>query len=179
MLDLKQTKISLTAYRDILVEEIKKSLQNKKKISSGDLYDSIKGTPIVATENSLSFGIEMEGYGEFIDKGVSGVKKKYNTPYEYTDKMPPPSSLDKWIVKKGLAPRTPKGQFTGRSIKTVGFAKSISFLIARSIYMNGIKPSLFFTEPFRKYTKDLPLVISEALKIDADKFFEVTLKTNR
>ena len=179
MLDLKQTKISLTAYRDFLVQEIKKSLKDKKKISSGDLYDSIAGTPVLEKKDSLSFGIEMADYGEFIDKGVSGVKKKYNTPYKYTNKMPPPSSLDKWIVRKGLAPRDVKGRFTGRSISSVGFAKSISFLIARSIYMNGIKPSLFFTEPFRKYSKDLPVVIAEALRIDADKFFEVTIKTNR
>lgn len=178
MLDLKQTRISLTAYRDMLVKEIKRSLKEKKKISSGELYDSIEGTPIVEGKNSISFGIEMEDYGEFIDRGVSGVKKKYNTPYKYTNKMPPPSKLDKWIVRKGLAPRN-KGRFTGRSINTVGFAKSISFLIARSIYMNGIKPSLFFTQPFRKYSKDLPVVIAEALRIDADKFFEVTIKTNR
>ena len=179
MLDLKQTKISLLAYRDMLVDEIKRSLKEKKKISSGQLYDSIEGTRIVESKDSLAFGIEMDDYGEFIDRGVSGIKKKYNTPYKYTNKMPPPSSLDKWIVRKGLAPRDVKGRFTGRSIKTVGFAKSISFLIARSIYMNGIKPSLFFTKPFRKYSKDLPIVIAEALRIDADKFFEVTIKTNR
>ena len=167
------------AYRDLLVDEIKKSLKNKKKTASGELYDSIQGTPIKEATDSLSFGIEMADYGTFIDKGVSGVKKKYNTPYEYRDKMPPPSKLDKWIVRKGLAPRDVKGRFTGRSIKTVGFAKSISFLIARSIYMNGIKPSLFFTEPFRKYSKDLPIVIAEALRIDADKFFEVTIKTSK
>jgi len=179
MLDLKQTKKSLTAYRDLMVKEIKRSLKDKKKISSGELYDSIQGTPIVEDVNSISFGIEMADYGEFIDKGVSGKKKKYNTPYKYTNKMPPPNKLDKWIVRKGLAPRDTKGRFTGRSISSVGFAKSISFLIARSIYMNGIKPSLFFTKPFRKYTQDLPIVIAEALRIDADKFFEVTIKTNR
>ena len=82
------------------------------------------------------------------DKGVSGKKKKYNTPFSYKDKMPPSSALDKWSVRKGIAPRDKSGKFIPR--------KSINFLIARSIYNKGIKPSLFFTKPFEKAYKDLP-----------------------
>ena len=116
----------------------------------------------------MQFDIEMEYYGTFQDKGVSGVKKKYNTPYSYRDKMPPPSKLDKWSVRKGIAPRDEKGRFVKR--------KSLNFLIARSIFFNGIKPSLFFTKPFLKYSKDLPKELESAFALDTEAFLQFTTK---
>jgi hypothetical protein len=107
----------------------------------------------------------MEEYGFYQDKGVSGIKKKYNTDFKYTNKMPPAKAFDKWIVRKGLAPRD-KGKFKSR--------KSLSFLIARSVYFNGIKPSLFFTKPFEAAVKRLPEQLVEAFGIDAIKLFNTT-----
>jgi hypothetical protein len=91
--------------------------------------------------------------------------------------MPPPSKLDKWIVRRGLAPRK-KGKFTGRSIKSVGFAKSIQFLIARSIYMKGIKPSLWFTKPFEEAFKELPNKLIEKYGLEAEKMIDLIMKEN-
>jgi hypothetical protein len=108
---------------------------------------------------------EMNEYGFYQDKGVSGVKKKYNTDFKYTNKMPPAKAFDKWIVRKGLAPRD-KGKFQSR--------KSLSYLIARSVYINGIKPSLFFTKPFEKAYKRLPNDLVEAFGLDAIKLFNTT-----
>jgi hypothetical protein len=105
----------------------------------------------------------MEDYGVFQDAGVSGTKKKYNTPYSYKSKMPPAKAFDKWIVRKGLAPRKSGGQFTSR--------KSLAFLIARSVFRNGIKPSLFFTKPFEAAYKNLPQELVEAYGLDAIELF--------
>ena len=116
----------------------------------------------------MQFEIEMPYYGVFQDKGVSGIKKKYNTPYSYKTKMPPPSKLDKWTVRKGIAPRDEKGRFLSR--------KTLQFLIARSIFYNGIKPSLFFTKPFEKYAKGLPKELEQAFALDTEAFLEFTTK---
>jgi hypothetical protein len=105
----------------------------------------------------------MEDYGVFQDAGVSGTKKKYNTPYSYKSKMPPVKAFDKWIVRKGLAPRKSGGQFSSR--------KSLAFLIARSVFRNGIKPSLFFTKPFEAAYKKLPQELVEAYGLDAIELF--------
>ena len=76
-------------------------------------------------------------------KPIYPIKVKYNTPYSYKDKMPPPKKLDKWVVRKGLEGiRDEKGRFIKR--------KSLTYLIARSIYTKGIKPSLFFTTPYEQ-----------------------------
>ena len=170
MLETDNIEIALRAFRDKVIREAKMNLRNRNKVSSGRLYKSIRGSKIRATNRSLQFNIEMEDYGTFIDKGVSGVKRKFNTPYTYRDKMPPPSSLDNWIVRKGIAPRDEKGKFIKR--------KSLQFLIARGIYNNGIKPSLFFTTPFKKYAKSLPDILEKAFALDTEELLEYINKQN-
>lgn len=120
--------------------------------------------------NSFALGFVMEAYGIFQDVGVSGTKKKYDTPYTYRDKQPPARAFDKWIVRKGLAPRDKEGKFLSR--------KTLAFLIARKIKINGIKPSLFFTKPFEAAFKSLPDELVEQFGLDIDKFLEFTTKQN-
>lgn len=172
-MQLDNFKKALEKFRDKVIEESKQNLRKAGK-GGGNLENSIKGSEVKVTDRSLQFEIEMEYYGTFQDKGVSGVEKKYNTPYSYKRKgsglkgMPPPSKLDKWTVKKGIAPRDEKGRFIKR--------KSLDFLIARSIFYNGIKPSLFFTKPFLKYSKELPTELEVAFGLDAESFLEFTTK---
>jgi hypothetical protein len=154
----------LNKFRDYVVSQAKSNLTRQRKNSSKSLYNSIKGN-VKAMPNSFSMNFEMEEYGLYQDKGVSGVKKKYNTDFKYTSKMPPAKAFDKWVVRKGLAPRE-KGKFKNR--------KSLSFAIARSVYINGIKPSLFFTKPFEAAYKRLPQDLVEAFGLDAIKLFNTT-----
>jgi len=158
-MQLDNFKKALEEFRDKVIEESKKNLKSLNK-GGGTLENSIKGGEVKVTDRSLEFGIKMADYGVFQDKGVSGIKKKYNTPYSYTTKMPPPSKLDKWTVKKGIAPRDDKGRFISR--------KSLQFAIARSIFYKGIKPSLFFTKPFQKYAKGLPKELETAFALDTE-----------
>jgi hypothetical protein len=152
----------LERFRDYVVSQSKRNLSRLKKNSSKKLYNSIKGN-VKAMPNSISIQFTMEDYGVFQDAGVSGTKKKYNTPYSYKSKMPPAKAFDKWIVRKGIAPRKSGGQFASR--------KSLAFLIARSVYRNGIKPSLFFTKPFEAAYKKLPEELVEKYGVDALKLF--------
>jgi hypothetical protein len=152
----------LERFRDYVVSQSKRNLSRLKKNSSKKLYNSIKGN-VKAMPNSISIQFTMEDYGVFQDAGVSGTKKKYNTPYSYKSKMPPAKAFDKWIVRKGIAPRKSGGQFASR--------KSLAFLIARSVYRNGIKPSLFFTKPFEAAYKRLPEELVEKYGVDALKLF--------
>lgn len=167
MLDNENAKRFLTDFRNYVVKESKSNLTRLKKSSSKKLYNSIKGN-VKVSKNSMSVDFQMEEYGLFQDKGVSGKRKKYKTPYSYKSKMPPPSKLDKWIVRKGIAPRNEKGQLMTR--------KSLQFVIARGIYINGIKPSLFFTKPFEKAYKRMPNELIEKYGLDLDDFLEHTLK---
>ena len=165
-MDKSEVQKELDKFRDYVVSQSRRNLSMLRKNSSKRLYQSIQGK-VKAMPNSISIDFKMEDYGVFQDAGVSGVKKKYNTPYSYKSKMPPPKAFDKWIVKKGLAPRD-KGKFKGR--------KSLSFAIARSVFMNGIKPSLFFTKPFEDAYKRLPEELVEKYGLDALKLFNQQTK---
>ena len=48
-------------------------------------------------------------------------------------------------------------------------------MIARSIYNNGIKPSLFFTKPFEKAFKGLSKDLVEAYKLDVEQLMKNTI----
>jgi hypothetical protein len=160
-----ELQLELNKFRDYVISQAKANLTRGGKNVSKGLYNSIKGN-VKANPNSFEMEFSMDEYGIYQDKGVSGIKKKYNTQYKYTNKMPPAKAFDKWVVRKGLAPRE-KGKFKSR--------KSLSFAIARSVYYNGIKPSLFFTKPFEKAIKRLPNDLVEAFGIDAIKLFNNTV----
>jgi len=169
---LEAVKTTVNKFAQLVLSQAKKNLQ--KKGSTGNLANSLK---YKLTESEKGFIISFFGieYADFVDKGVKGaikdksgaIKNKDDRFYAYTTKMPPPSKLDKWIVRKGLAPRQ-NGKFTGRKINTVGFKKSIQFLVARSIYSKGIKASLFFTKPFEKEYKTLANSIVNDFLIEID-----------
>lgn len=158
-MDLFNTKKALKVWTDIVIDRAKRELIRKDKNASGKLMESLKSGEPIYKDGVLSTDIQMENYGVFVDKGVSGIKKKYNTPYSYKSKMPPTKKLDKWSVRRGIAPRDAKGKFIPR--------KSVLFAIARGIYMNGMKPTLFLTTPFNRMKKELPVSLTTAFTEDA------------
>lgn len=167
MLTGQQVRKELEAFRKYVVSQARANLTRLKKNASKTLYDSIKGD-VKYKKGDYTVEIEMESYGLFVDKGVSGINKRYATPYSYKSKMPPPSKLDKWIVRKGIAPRDKNGRLISR--------KSLQFLIARGIFKNGIAPSLFLTKPFRVAMDRLPTEVVEAYGIDIDAWMSATVK---
>jgi len=164
-----EQQIILEEFRDYVIKQARTNLSRLKKNSSRKLYDSISGE-IKAMPNSLRLYFDMADYGFYQDKGVSGTKVKYSTPFKYTNKMPPPKAFDKWIIKKGIAPRNKEGKFQTR--------KGLQFAIARSIFEKGIKPSLFFTKPFEKAFKKLPDEMIEAYGLEAQETFDTIMKEN-
>jgi hypothetical protein len=156
---LKNVQEELNRFAKYVISQSRANLTRGKKNSSRQLYNSLDSN-VKVSKNSFELSFLMEEYGIFQDKGVSGVKKKYNTKFAYTTKMPPPAKLDKWIVKKGIAPRDKDGKFISR--------KSLQFMIARSIFNNGIKPSLFFTKPFEKAFANIDKDLITAYRLDIE-----------
>jgi hypothetical protein len=161
----------LKRFRDYVIQQSRSNLSKGNKNSSKALYNSIDGE--VVTQNNFTIvGFTMLDYGHYQDKGVSGKLKKYNTPYSYKDKMPPAKAFDKWMVKKGIAPRNAKGEFQSR--------QSLQYAIARSVFLNGIKPSLFFTKPFEAgYKKYIDTDLIKAFGQDVETMVDYNLKDRR
>lgn len=158
----------LESFGKQVVNRSKGNLQKAGK--GGKLEDSIK-FEVVTTSEGFTVQFFMSSYGQFVDKGVSGTKKKrtykdykskvIESPYSYKNSkghsQPPSSALDKWAVKKGIAPRDRKGRFMKR--------KTLTFLIARSIGRNGIQGISFFQKPLglglKEFGKDLLGAVKE------------------
>ena len=153
----------LNDFRSNVIREAKRNLTSQN--TSGRLSKSLKSY-VKESKNSIQISFEMEDYGFFQDRGVQGTKSgKSLDGYKYTNKMPPPKAFDKWIVKKGFKDtiRDKKGRFVKR--------KGLAFIIARSIFEKGIKPTLFFTKPFEKFYKRLPNELVEKYGLDMEELF--------
>jgi len=170
MLSTENLQKSLEVFGEQIVADAKQNLISKNKVVSGKLLDSIKINRLKVSKRSIELNLNMAPYGAFVDQGVSGTEKKYNTDYSYTTKPPPPSAFDNWMVRRGIAPRTAGGQFLSR--------KSIQFAMSRSIFKNGIEPSYFLTDAVKKNFNTLPNVIVNALELDVKKTVDLLIKTN-
>tara|TARA_Y100001937_G_C7080536_1_gene312734 strand:- start:32 stop:514 length:483 start_codon:yes stop_codon:yes gene_type:complete len=158
-MELKETRDLLNSFAKYVIQQSRSNLTKGKKNVSKKLYNSLD-YDLQFNPNGFVLKFIMEEYGAYQDKGVSGTKKKYNTPFKYTNKRPPSKVFDKWTVRKGIAPRE-SGKFTKR--------KSLNFIIAKSIFEQGIKPSLFFTKPFKARFKTLPKELVSTFVNDFEK----------
>lgn len=162
-----QTYQTLNDFRDYVVDQAKQNLVSKNTF--GNLSKALDNSYVKVSKNSFEMAFTMPKYGEFQDKGVSGVVTKYDTKFSYKDKMPPTKAFDKWIVKKGIAPRNAQGKFISRD--------GLKFAIAKKIFLHGIKPSLFFTKPFEAgFKKYIDIELEKAFALDVEKLFKNSLK---
>lgn len=156
------TRKYIETYGKSVESEIKKRLKGHDKYASGKLYESIRFI-MKETPKDFTLDFTMLDYGKYVDKGVKGSKtnKAGNTPYKYTNKMPPTKVFDKWVLRKGLAPRDKKGKFLNRD--------RIKFAIARSIFLHGVAPTNFFTIPTTRRAKQFEAGVGNAMAQDLDK----------
>ncbi len=163
----------LRHFAESVIKRGRQILKAKKKDVSGKLLDSLKYR-LEATSKGYNLVFKGADYATFVDKGVSGTKttrtfhnifgKRERSPFKYTNKQPPASVLDKWIVRKGIAPRTETGQFMGR--------KSLQFLIARSIKSKGLAATSFFSKPMSIELANFDNDLLKAFKTDIITHFE-------
>ena len=150
----------LKSYGDYIVRQAKSILKSKRKVASGDLISSLKYRVVKNKEGVFDLEFLANKYADFLQKGVSGTNvsrsyidasgKRVRSPYQFK-KQPPSRVLDKWIIRRGIAPRDKGGKFTSR--------KGLSYVIARSIKRKGIRATSFYTQPlsysFKKFKSDM------------------------
>jgi hypothetical protein len=165
-MDNKQTYKYLNDFAKYVIQQSRSNLTKSNKNVNKKLYNSLDAD-IEVGANSFRIAFLMEDYGVFQDQGVSGTKKKYNTPFSYKSKRPPLQPILNWVEKRRFQFRKENGKFMSY--------KSTAFLITRGIFKNGIKPSLFFTKPFEKAFERLPDELVEAYGLDVEQFLKYTI----
>lgn len=177
MLERVEVKEILDKFGKYLVTQSRANLTRGGSNHTKSLYDSLDYFTN-ASENSFEFEFLMNEHGEYQDKGVrgaGGVRKTTSTfnkrnnkgklwkinakdsPYRFTNKMPPLGALKNWAEDKGLS----------------------AFAVQRVVYHQGIKPTYFYSKPYEKAYKTLPEELVEAYGLDLERFMEITLIKNK
>lgn len=161
-----------------VVDNAKSNLVKEDK-GGGPLEESLS-YKVNISKNSFQLDIYAENYWKYVDAGVKGVggskangdnwkvKRVTNNKFKYKDKMPPTKVFNGWSIKKGIAPRNKKGQFTTR--------KGLMFALAKSVYHTGIETTDFLTKPFDDEFKNFPDEVVEIYGLTVENLLKTTIK---
>ena len=165
---LKNLQKELQSFGKYVVQQSRSNLTKQKHNVTRDLYNSIH-YDLTEKNGNYDLAFIMDEYGTFLDKGVKGAnpslvkdgkQKGRNSPYSFRNKRPPMQPLADWAKKRNIRLRDKEGKFKKGNYRTIGF------ILQRSIFAQGIKPSLFFTKPFLVAFDRYPELLSEAFAQD-------------
>jgi hypothetical protein len=167
--EFKETQEVLNKFAKYVIQQSRTNLTKGKKNVDKTLYNSLSFEQ-KQNQDIFSLDMFMMDYGKFQDKGVNGKNKSYGSIYSFRNKKPPMQPLADWAKARNIRLRDEKGRYKKGNYRTIGF------ILQKSIYEKGIKPSLFFTKPFEKAWGLLPQQLIEAYGKDMDGEFEQLLR---
>ena len=174
---------TIKMFRDYVIRESKDNLKRGGQFGSynntNTLSNSIKGE-IVNDKGFTIVGFSMADYGAYKDKGVKGKTsslKAPNSPFKFGSgtgkKGGLTEGIKKWVRQRGFQFRSKEEGSKGRFLSY----DSTAYLITRSIFHKGIKPSLFFTKPFEAgYKKYIDVDLLKAFGQDVETMVDYNLK---
>jgi len=176
MVNLEHTQKTLEKFRDYVIQQSRSNLTKDGHNDTKRLYSEIKGEVIVSP-NSFQLGFDIPMYGQFQDKGVKGKfssMKAPNSPFKFGSgtgqKGGLTKSIESWVQRKGF-------QFRDKQSGKFMSYKNTAFLISRSIYTKGLRPSLFFTKPFEAgYKKYIDEDLIQQFALDVEDLMKYSLK---
>lgn len=174
MADREKIQQALDRFIKHVTSRAKANLTNKDSNVSKKLYNSIKGEYKVMP-NSIGLYFTMEEYGQYQDQGVKGKKssaKAPKSPFKFGSgtgkKGGLTQEIQKWVEKRRFQFKDERGKFMSY--------KSTAWVITKSIYSKGLKPTMFFTKPFQEAYKNLPDEIAKEYGLEVNELFKISLK---
>ena len=168
---LTETKKVLSFFGASVIAQAKaKAPRDTGKLADSLTFEVVEGKDQIGVNFDSSVN-----YAQFQDQGVKGAKssaKAPNSPFQFGSGSGGGGlrgGIDKWVIRKGLeGVRDDAGRFIGR--------KGLVYVIARSIYNTGLRPTLFFTKPFETERKKLTSKPEQALGKDFEKDIKLKIK---
>ena len=147
MSEFKHTMKALTEFGQKIVDNYKAELE-ACNYQDGQLYRTLSYS-VKMNSSSWLISISLEEYWKYIEAGRRAGAK-----------MPPLDVIEKWINVRQIIPHS----MTLKSGKTViPSVKQLSFLIARKIGRDGIRPRPFFKQSFEAAKREYLAKIEEAI----------------
>lgn len=175
MQDKEKIQKALDRFVKHVTSRAKANLTNGDRNVSKKLYNSIKGE-VKVMPNSIGVYFQMEEYGEFQDQGVKGKRSSSRapkSPFKFGSgrgkKGGLTEAIEKWVKARRF-------QFRDKRSKKFMSYKSTAWLITKSIYAKGLKPTLFFTKPFQEAYKNLPDELAKEYGLQVTELFKMSIK---
>ena len=190
-----KVKEELEIYAKYVIQQSRSNLSrdrgNRKypnRNNTGALYKSLSYKPEIE-KGAMLIQFFMEDYGEFVDEGVkganpnklpkgskwSGIQKAPTSPYRFGSgsgkKGGLRAAINKWTVQKGL--KGVRDKKTGKFLPR----KSMQYLITRSIFLSGLRATMFFSKTFNQGQKKYLDAFTDAFVLDIEK--GIILGTNK
>ena len=173
---------ALEEFGQFVIDRAKNNLKKGGKYGTHNTSSKLSNSlsfKLKTSERSIAFDFYAEDYWKFLDYGVKGKvssAKAPNSPYKFGSgtgkKGGLRASIDKWVVRKGLAgTRDKQGRFMTR--------KQMVSMISRSIYLKGTPETKFFREAFDTSYKNLDENLVEKYGLDLESFLKFTLKETK
>ena len=175
MLEQKIINEALNKFAKRVIQQSRSNLTRKGKNVSKSLYDSLSYN-VETGKNSFSLSISMEEYGQYQDQGVKGAvssAKAPNSPFRFGSGTGRKGGLTNGILNWVKAKRF---QFRNKQTGRFYTYEQTAALITRSVFMTGIKPSLFFTRPFENEFAKLPDELVEAFGLELEELLKFSNK---
>lgn len=175
-MELTQSQAIIKRFKDYVIQQSRSNLSKGGKNVTKRLYNSIKGE-IVSEDNYTIVGFSMDEYGAYQDQGVKGAKSSSRapkSPFRFGSGTGREGGMregiGKWVQRRRIQFRDKKsGKFLSY--------QSTAYIISRSIYNKGLKPSLFFTKPFEAgFIKYIDTDLIKAFSQDVDTIIDYNLK---
>ena len=147
--DFRHTMKALRDFGQKIVDNYKAELE-ACGYQDGQLYRTLRYS-VKMDNSSWLISISLEEYWRYIEYG------------RRPGKMPPISAIENWIKVKQILPR-PLTLKSGKSV--VPTIPQLSFLIARKIGRDGIRPRPFFKQSFEEAKREFLEVIKDAITQD-------------
>ena len=147
--DFRHTMKALNDFGQKIVDNYKAELE-ACGYQDGQLYRTLSYS-VKMDNSSWLISISLEEYWKYIEYG------------RRPGKMPPLDVIEKWINVRQILPR-PLTLKSGKSV--VPTIPQLSFLIARKIGRDGIRPRSFFKQSFEEAKREFLHIIEEAVIAD-------------
>lgn len=156
-----------------LIEQAQKNLNRTNSNATGALSESLEASEPVAEGGTLSIDVFMNYYGQFVNKGVKGLKKgKSNAGYAFKYEYPSKKmveAIQAWIDQGKLKTQNVNAQKTvskqEKKNASIGEIAS-AYAVARSIIQKGIKPTGFMDKAIETTRAKVADRLGLALKVD-------------
>jgi hypothetical protein len=126
-------KQALDEFGKVWVQTLKQQLSSTKpfpKRATGELINSINYR-LTQKGDNWNISLLSQDYLKFVDKGVSGTIRKFNSPYSYKTKKPPINAILSWMSVKGIP-------------------KEAAYPIQNKIFRFGLKPTNVINKTIRE-----------------------------